>query len=205
MSRPAWERAILALLLIYFALRAIHLAWVTPASIPPDEFSHFGRAVVFSQAAWLPPDGPDSYRYGLMRDTPYLYSLAMGKLLALNALPIDDLRFLRLVNVVIGVLTVWIAMRAMALLSSDPIARVLFGVMITNTLMLTFLSASVSYDNGANLCAALAFACLFAFMRWQRPAHLAGLALALLAGTLTMKTLLPLAALRRSRSPCWRR
>ena len=42
----------------------------------------------------------------------------------------------------------------------SPWARLLFLALLTNTLMFTGISASVSYDNGANLLAATALLAL---------------------------------------------
>jgi hypothetical protein len=79
--------------------------------------------------------------------------------------------------------------------SSTPIVRVLFVAVFSNTLMMTGLAASVSYDNLVNLLAAVAIYQLFVFFDAPRPKNLALWILTICAGTLTKNAFLPLAFL----------
>ena len=105
-----------------------------------------------------------------MGQRPYLYHWLMGRLLALCPFTgADALVFLRVVNVGLSLLTLMFAQRAVALFATSPVERLVFLLMLTNTLMFTFLSASVSYDNLANLLAALSFCSLFGYCRDRDP------------------------------------
>jgi hypothetical protein len=210
-------RAASAALLVWFAARAVYFAVVTPHAVPPDEIEHFGRSAIFARGLWPPADSPDSWAFGLMRARPWLYPWLMGRLLAATPFEAREaLLFLRLANVAIALLTLAFARRAMALYTSDPLARGVFLWMATHTLMFTFLAGSVNYDNLANLCAAIAFGALFAHLRahGEQPGQLALLATACLAGTLTKEAFVPLAAIllglaawreRRAPGACLRR
>lgn len=182
-------------LLVYFGARLLYFALSISPYLPPDEVTHFGVCQVFSKYLLLPVNSPESYQYGLVTNIPWLYYWAMGKLLWLNVLGVSDLVFLRLMNIPIAFATVYYAWRLVRLLTGDRLAWLLVLVAMTNTLMFSFLSASVSYDNLTNLLAAMALYYLFAFFRGRSGRCLALWLLSLLAGCLTKITFLPLALL----------
>jgi len=190
---PAQTRWIVTALLLYFAARLVYFATTISPDIPPDEVTHFGVCTVFAKYLLFPGNSPDSYQYGLVTNIPWLYYWAMGKLLWLNVTGLPDLVFLRLANIPIAFGTVWYACRLLRLLTGSRLALILMTVAMTNTLMFTFLSASVSYDNLANLFAAMAIYYLFAFFREGSVPKLALWLLSLFAGCLTKITFLPLA------------
>jgi hypothetical protein len=193
----AWTtgRGAVAFLLLYFLVRCCVLAFLVPPGVPPDEVAHFGRAEVYAQSTLIPDDSPQTHHLGAFTGQPPLYYALMGVLLRSNATPLDDLVFLRLWNVILGLLTVLTAWRCARLITPDPMSRVLSLLLVSNTLMFTGLSASVSYDNLTNLLAALAIAQLLAFFTGRSGAHLLGFGLAVLAGCLTKLAFLPLAAI----------
>ena len=186
---------IMATLLVYFGARLLFFAVAISSHVPPDEVTHFGVCTVFSKVLLLPENSPDSYQYGLVTHIPWLYYWVMGKLLVLNIFPVSDLVFLRILNIPIAFATVYYARRLVLLLTEDRLTELLVVVAMTNTLMFSFLSASVSYDNFATLFATMAIFYLFAFFRERSGNSLALLLLALLAGSLTKITFLPLAVI----------
>ena len=188
-----WELALVVLLLVYFAARLGYFAVRVHPSNPPDEITHFGLCVAFSSAALVPADSADTFRYGAIAHQPFFYYLLMGKLLSINVFPLSDLVFLRLMNGALGVLTAIYGYRWIGLLTGNALVRLLFLAMLTNTLMFTGLSASVSYDNLANLLVAMSFFYLFAFFDQRNAKQVAAFALSILAGCITKRTLLPLA------------
>ena len=190
---PGQTRWLITALLLYFGLRLIYFATTISPDIPPDEVTHFGICTVFANYPLLPVNSPDSYQYGLVTNIPWLYYWTMGKLLWLNVTGLPDLVFLRLVNIPLAFGTVWYACRLLRLLTQSRLALILMTVAMTNTLMFSFLSASVSYDNLTNLFAAMAIYYLFAFFREGSAPKLALGLLSLLAGCLTKITFLPLA------------
>jgi len=190
-----WERAAVAGLLLYFAARTIFLAWMLAPGIPPDEATHLSRIGLYSAAPLVPIDSAASAELGLVGHRPYLYYFSMGRLLQLGPAGIDELRFLRLANCILGLFTALVAYRWIRLVSSSPLVRLVFLVFVTNTLMWSGLFASVSYDNLANLLAALACYQLTRFCSERDPGSLAAFGLWTGLGILTKQTLLPLAAI----------
>jgi hypothetical protein len=194
-AAPRWERAAVAALLLYFAARMVFLAWMLVPGVPPDEATHLGRIGLYSAVAFVPNDSAATAELGLVGHRPYLYYLSMGALLRLVPDGLDELRFLRLANCLLGLLTAFVAWRWIRLVSASPLLRLAFLVFATNTLMWSGLFASVSYDNLANLLAALACHHLTKFGKERDPASLAAFGLWLGLGILTKQTLLPLAAI----------
>lgn len=181
------------LLLAYFALRAVYLAVSLAPSLPPDEATHLGRCELYAGSWLLPGDTDRSASLGLIGYTPYLYYFLMGKLIHLDVLPGSRLFFLRLADVVLGIATVGIAWRWIRRVSGSASVRILFILLLTNTLMFTVMSGAVSYDSLANLLAALTILYLTRFLLDSRGADLLVCLGALLAGILTKAALLPLA------------
>jgi hypothetical protein len=182
----------MSVLLLYFGLRLLYLAVNISPLVPPDEVTHFGVCKIFSTVFFLPENSPASYQYGLVTNIPWLYYWIMGKLLYLNFFGISDLVFLRLLNIPLAFATIYYVWRTLRLLTDDRLAQMLLIVAMTNTMMFTFLSAFVSYDNLANLLAAMALYYLFAFLKERSGAMLTLSFLCQLAGCLTKLTFLPL-------------
>lgn len=179
-------------LMVYFGLRLLYFAITISPFVPPDEVTHFGICQVFSKVFLFPDNSPETYRLGLVTNIPWLYYWVMGKLLHLNFFGLPDLVFLRILNIPLAFGTVYYAWKLLRLLTEDRLAQLLLIVAMTNTLMFSFLSASVSYDNPANLLAIMALYYLFAFFRQRSDTLLAASLLCQLIGVLTKKTLLPL-------------
>ena len=189
------DSIVLGLALAYFAAKVCYIAVTVAPYVPPDEDTHFGVSLLYSQSLTPPTDSPESYSFGLVAQIPNMYYILMGRVLHANVFSISDLTFLRLANGVLGLLTVVVAWLWVRNFTEDRWARSLFVVAITNTLMFTFLCAAVNYDNLTNLFAAMA--CYF-LARWDRARNypwLALLACAVLAGCLTKQAFLPLAAI----------
>ncbi len=179
--------------LAYFAAKAIFFALGIRERVFPDETSWLKIAQLFSRAAWLPVDSPESYPFGLVTHMPNLYFFLMGKALLLNCLPVSDLIFLRLVNVIIALMTVTCAWRLARAVAATPAVRALFLVMLTNTVMFTFVAGSINNDNLAALLAVLALYHQVRFFQGRSLGHGLLSALFLLAGTLTKSVFLPYA------------
>jgi hypothetical protein len=194
-SRPAWERWCVAAILLYFLARLLYLALNIAPGIPPDEPTHVGIVKLYAETPFLIEDSPESYHFGLVTRTPFLYYWLMGKFALLDLFGMDDTIYLRILNVILSMLTALVGYRLAARLCLDPLVRVLFLVMVTNTLMFTFIGAAVSYDNLVNLLATLALYALVSFAKNDEPRQLLLLALWIALGALTKITFLPLALL----------
>ena len=189
---PRRAKWIVGALLVYFGLRLVYFATSIGPFVPPDEVTHFGLSRIFSKVLLLPSNTPETYEHGLVTNIPWLYYWLMGKLLPLNFFGISDLVFLRLANIPFAFGTVYYASRTLQLLTSDRLARLLLRVAMTNTLMFSFLSAAVSYDNLLNLAAAAAIYYLLAFFKERSGSLLALSLICQLVGSLVKVTFLPL-------------
>jgi hypothetical protein len=179
-------------LLVYFGARLLFFAVSISPYVPPDEVTHFGKCMIFSQTLLLPENSPASFQYGLVTNVAWLYFWIMGKLLHLNIFGIADLTFLRLLNIPFAFGTIYFVWRLLRLLTDDRLTQVLLITAMTNTLMFSFVSASVSYDNLTNFLAAMATYYLFAFLKDRSGTLLAVSILCQLTGCLTKITFLPL-------------
>jgi len=189
------EALIVGGLFVYFLVKSCWFALRISPAIPPDEITHFGLSVLFSQSLIPPADSADSYEFGLVTHVPTLYYFVMGRILGLNLTALPDLSFLRLSNVLIAFATLVYGYRLLREITNSGAARVLFVALLTNTLMFTFLSASVNYDNLCNMFAAASLYYVVRFFR-SRQARFALLgAAAVLLGCLSKITFLPFAVL----------
>jgi len=182
----------LCILLAYFGARLVFFALNISAFVPPDEVTHAGLCKIFAKTFLLPVNSPETWQFGLVTNTPWLYYWTMGKLLHLNFFGIPDLVFLRLLNIPLAFGTIWYAVCLLRLLTTNRLTTLLLVVVMTNIPMFTFLSASVSYDNLNNLLAAMAIYYLFAFFRDRSAGMLVASLLCQLTGCLTKVTFLPL-------------
>jgi hypothetical protein len=160
--------------------------------VPPDEHTHFEISRIFSKVFFLPENSPETYEYGLVTNIPWLYYWIMGRLLPLNFFGIPDLLFLRLLNIPLAFATIYFVWRMLRLLTDDRMTQILVILAMTNTLMFSFLSAFVSYDNLTNLLAAMAVYYLLAFFKTRSGELLTASVICQLAGSLTKLSFLPL-------------
>jgi hypothetical protein len=180
------------LLLAYFGLRLVFFACSISSFVPPDEVTHAGLCTIFSKVFLFPDNSPETYQFGLVTNIPWLYYWTMGKLVHLNIIGLPDLVFLRLLNIPLAFGTVWYALRLLRLLTDNRLTRLLLLVAMTNTTMFSLLSASISYDNLANLLAAMAIYYQFAFFKKRSAGLLVASLLSQMAGCLTKTAYLPL-------------
>src|SRR5450631_1425147 len=180
------------ILLAYFGVRLLFFALNISSFVPPDEVTHAGICKAFSKVFLFPENSSATYEFGLVTNTAWLYYWVMGKLLHLNFFGLSDLVFLRLLNIPLAFGTVWYALRLLRLLTYNRLAQLLLIVVMTNTPMFSLLSASVSYDNLANLLAAMAIYYEFAFFKNRSGGLLVASLLCQMAGSLTKITFLPL-------------
>src|ERR1035437_8987005 len=189
---PRRFKWIVITLLVYFGVRLLFFATNISPYVPPDEVTHFGVCRIFSKVFLLPGNSPETYQYGLVTNIPWLYYWIMGKLLFFNFFGISDLVFLRLLNIPLAFGTIYYTWRLLRLLTDDRLTQLLLIVAMTNTMMFSFLSASVSYDNLTNLLAAMSVFYLFAFFKERSGVMLLISYLCQLAGCLTKITIFPL-------------
>ena len=179
--------------LTYFGVRLIYFSLNVSSFVPPDEVTHAGLCRIFATSFLIPDNSPNTYKFGLVTNTPWLYYWSMGKLLHLNFFGLPSLVFLRLLNIPLAFCTVWYIMRTLRLFTDDRLSQLLLVVVMTNIAMFSMLSATVSYDNLTNLLAAMSIYYLFSFFIFRSKTSLINSILCQLAGCLTKITFLPLA------------
>jgi hypothetical protein len=184
-----------SILFLYFLVKTLYFALNIGFGVSPDETTWFGKSLVFSRYFFLPKDSPESYEYGLVTHIPYLYFWLMGKAVHLNIFAISDLVFLRLINVCIGFATLFFSWKTILMLTEKTSTRLLFLVLCTNTLMLTFLNSFVSYDNLVNFFSVASLYFLIAYFQHRSMSHLLLCILSLLLGCLTKLSFIPFALL----------
>ncbi|MBJ6727292.1 hypothetical protein [Geomesophilobacter sediminis] len=189
---PAVFRSAVVTLMLYFGARLLYYALSISSFVPPDEVTHAQISQVFSTVWLAPQNSPATWELGPVTNIPWLYYWMMGKLLHLNVFGVSGLVFLRLLNIPLAFGTIWYLDRTLRLLTGDRLTRLLLLAVATNLGMFTLLSASVSYDNLANLLAAMAIYYEFAFLRERSGGGLAASWLCQLLGALTKVTFLPL-------------
>jgi len=180
------------LLFGYFIIRLFFFSTHIAHYIPPDETAHFGISQVFSRHLLLPENSEETYSLGLVTNIPYLYYYIMGKCLQLNFFALPDLIFLRLLNCILTIATTIYGYKWIQLITSNRICHLLFLALLTNTPMLSFLGASVNYDNLTNYFAAMALYYFHLFCRQTNFTALFLFGIALLGGALTKTSFLPL-------------
>jgi hypothetical protein len=193
-NRSKIQRFCLISVVAYFFGRLLFFAFTANPFIPPDEATHVGVIHYFAKFNFLPVNTAESGVLGLITNVPYLYYYLMGKLESLWSMPSFDLQFLRFLNILLSFGTILYTWRLATLVAGRKSwIPVLSIVGLTNTPMFSYLSASVSYDNMANLFAAMSiYYCVKFLHSGVNSALVKGIA-ALCAGTLTKITLLPLA------------
>lgn len=184
------------LLLAFFLLKMVWLAFSIAPGIPPDELTHLERIRLFADSLFMPAyKMPADYAVGDVVASPPLYYLLMGKLAWLTGVGHQGLVLLRTCNAVLIALMAWVALTWFRRLGTLLVAQLFFLVVLTNTPMLTFLGASLSYDNLTILLATVSLFYVTAFLDSRKPTAFWASAAAVLAGCLTKTAFLPLAVL----------
>jgi len=193
-----WDLWIIILLGLYFIGRLFYFAFTVGPGVPPDEMTHIGIVQLYAETLLGIENSAASMRYGLVTHVPYLYYFLMGKAAVL--LGSTDYTTLRVLNIGLATAFLIAAYRLSLLVLQSRLMRVLFFVLLTNTLMFSFLSASVNYDNLTNLLALLAIYFLvrylcssFGHLDSDRPADLLLFFISMGLGLLTKGAFLMLA------------
>lgn len=196
------ETAVLVLLLVLFMVCATYFALHLRRGIIPDEPSHFYVSTLFS-TTWGFPEVTDralTLGHRQFDRFPFLFYWINGRVLHLTSLVLPSMSewqgmlILRLTSVIYSILTlVFVYFLAGEVLRKHwwPLLAVF---LTSSTLMFTFISGGVSYDNLTILCAT---AGIYYLVRTLRGKDLAANSLAwiffIALGALVKKTILPLA------------
>lgn len=195
------SKIVLVLLFASFLFYAIFVAALLKPGIIPDEPAHFVFSKYFSTSLGIPADVMETYRLGwYIEQNPFLFYWINGRIIDLLELirpSISDhqlLFSLRLANVLYSLGTIWFCLLISKALIKNKWWQLLPVFLLTHTLMYTFLSGGISYDNLANL---FSMAGIYLLIRVLKNrdflTNSMGWIISIMAGCLVKYTILPLA------------
>lgn len=197
--RIAGSRLLQRLIVGYFLVQASYMALTTKIGIPPDERWHIGLIRFYVENGWSPfvADQRSDFQLGdLERNPNYLYHYGLSFLYRLS--PFGDegtVILLRFVNIALAALTIFVLLAILRRLRLPLIVQNLTVFLLINTLMFTFLSASVNYDNLLILLAAIAFYGFFGLLEEPNGRSFVTLLLGSLGAILAKQAAVPLVLL----------
>lgn len=152
---------ILLVILVIFTISASYFALKLKRYIIPDEGSHIYMSALFSSTLGIPDYTETSLKFGYSQldRMPFLYFWLNGRILnGLNLLVpgIEEwpqIQFLRFTSVLYSIFTLIYCYLLTKEITRSKWWPLLATFMMANTLMFTFLSGGVTYDNISNLCA----------------------------------------------------
>lgn len=185
--------SLLAIIFLWFLFQTVFYASYIAPGIAPDEYYHILLSSYQSETFSIyNHDSPRSFYLGAISVRPYFYHMLMGKLLMLNSTPLTDVVFLRLINVLLGMLTLYLTFLLVKEISKNKLILLAALVIQTNVLMYVFLSSMVSYDNLVNLIAVGSFVSLLRFLKTYSRRNLMVLIITMMVGALTKITYGPI-------------
>ncbi len=204
-SLPSW---ICATSILWFILKAIYLAFHVSPGAPPDEMYHLQVIDLFASSSHLFPFSGSSNpfapplaefaRFGNQTELTHLYHRIMGYcvyVLDLDTFEFSTIVFLRLLNLLVSLFTLFYFVKLVDLCRLGESARAFALVIHTNILKFTLLAAAVGYDPATNLCAYVAILALVRFLLEQSRPLLIQLIFFLSVGSIFKFLLVPLAAI----------
>ncbi len=188
------EKVVLIVLLSIFTLIIFFLAIKLRMGLSPDSYYHLKVSEAYSTTIGRPLNTPDTYQWRDITRISYLYFWINGRVLNINNGVINEVIFLRVLNVIYSIGTVFVTYQLSKEIFKNRWKRLLPIFFLTNTLMFVFLSSSINYDNLANLLCVLS---IFYFLKFVKSKidikYLFLMILFLCLGALTKFTVLPLA------------
>lgn len=136
--------------LAWFILQGIFFAFTTRVGLPPDENYHVAFIALFAENNFSPfvASQADYLALGDVVRTPFfLYHLLFSPIYAVLGGGDQTVIVLRLLNLAIGVGSLYLVCKIANELKLSKLVRNLGIFMLSCTLMFVFISASVSYDN----------------------------------------------------------
>lgn len=195
------QKVVLASILLVFAAFSTYIALNLVEGIIPDEPAHFIFSKVYATTWGIPPDSPETYSQGwYIAHNPFLYHWINGRVINLimlfNPLASDRqlLVGLRLTSVLYSLGTLYFCYLLAKELICKPWWPLLPVFLLANTLMFTFLSGGVNYDNMVNLlCMAGLYFLIRAFNGKDFTTNSLAWLVCVCIGCLAKYTVLPLA------------
>jgi len=185
--------SLLIIVFLWFLFQTVFYATNIDRGIAPDENYHLLLSSYQSETFNIyNHDSPRSFYLGAISVRPYLYHMIMGKLLMLKTTTLSDIVFLRLVNVILSLITLFLTFLLAKEISKNKLIQLATVVIQTNILMYVFLSSMVTYDNLTNLISVASFVVLIRFLKTYSRRNLLLLIITMTIGALTKITYGPL-------------
>ena len=189
------SKTFFVLAIAWFFIQAVYIAFSTETGIPPDENYHIALINFFSDSGWTPyiQSQEGFFKLGEVINNPftiYHYLLSIPNSIFGGDLSVFALRFM---NILMAVGSLFVVDQIGKVLKLSKIARNLSVFMIANTLMFTFLAASVNYDNLFILVFLISLLQLLKLWNKIQLNDVLTLILAVLVGSLTKESFLAVA------------
>lgn len=178
----------------WFLFQTCFFATNIKNGISPDEIYHFNVSKLYQNFSTLfIKDSESTYQYGAVSTSPYFYHLLMGKLLLLNVFHIPEQIYLRLINIFISTISLYVTYLLCKEFTKNNFIQLFTLLIQTNILMFVFLSSMISYDNLVNLISATSFLFLFKSLKTYSRIDILKFIILLLVGLSTKNTFIPVA------------
>ncbi len=188
--------AFLKLALLWFVLQGIFFALTTRVGLPPDENYHVAFIGLFTEINFSPivANQTDYLALGEVVRTPFfLYHYLLSPIYAVLGGGEQAVVVLRILNVLIGVSSLYLVYKIAGELKLSKLVRNLSIFMLSGTLMFAFIAASVTYDNLFIFLSLAAILLLIRLLSKIAARDLLLLAVVLAAGSLVKLNFLALA------------
>lgn len=177
----------------WFLFQMLYFAFNIKKGVSPDENYHIEVSKFYAKPNVFQLENTDAtIRYGSLTTEPHFYYIVMGKLLLLKPSSIIDYHYLRLMNIVLSLFSLYLTFLLSKEITSNKLIQISILIAQSNVLMFVFLSSMVSYDNMINLLAVASFIFIFRFIRNPNLTYLLLLFSTMAVGALTKVTYLPL-------------
>lgn len=179
---------------VLFLVTLLFFTFKLRVGLSPDSFYHIRVSQAYATTWGIPENTPDTYQWRDITRIPYLYFWINARVLNLNNGFINEIILLRIVNVIYSLGTVFVTYLLSKELLNGKWSKLIPVFLLTNTLMFVFLSASINYDNLANLFSVLGIYFFVKFVKSKLNIKcLLLMLIALCLGSFTKYTVLPLA------------
>ncbi len=143
------SKAFLVFCYTWFVIQALFFAITTRFGVPPDETYHFNLIQLFTKNGWLPfiHNQNGYYSLGEVTRSPfflYHYFLSLPNHLFIH---LNSLLLLRVTNICLSLVSIFLVYKIAKYLKFSNFVTNLSIFILVNTLMFSFISGSVSYDN----------------------------------------------------------
>lgn len=186
----------LRLTFLWFIIQAVYFAVSVRYGLPPDENYHYSYIQLFAQhfpSPFLPNQGSYNVLIESVHNPFFLYHYLLSLPYFLFKNFDNAYIILRLINVAMGVGSLYLIYKIAKLVKVSALVRNLTIFMLSSTLMFVFLAGAINYDNLAILLSLASVYLLLKLLKKITARELLFFPAALLGGLMVKITFLPLA------------